>query len=461
MNLVWFRNDLRLTDNPALWHATDQGPSAGIFYLTPGQWQSHRMAGCRVDFILRSLKTLRAELAALGIPLLVRQLDSFADIPGDLLALCRKAAVRQVFWNHEYPLDEVVRDRAVAQALEGENIGVKRFHDRVIAAPGAVVKDDGEAYRVFTPFKKTWLRLLDQGLPELFPAPAPQAPLELETGVIPDRLAGFDTTVDAGLWPAGEAEAQGRLNTFINTALDHYHRDRDLPAVAGTSSLSPYLAIGSISPQQCLLAALAGPRGQGADTWIGELIWRDFYQHIVWHYPRVCRHLPFKEETDRVPWRDDRADLEAWQRGQTGVPLVDAGMRQLQRTGWMHNRVRMVVAMFLSKNLLLDWRLGEGYFMANLIDGDFPANNGGWQWSASTGTDAVPYFRIFNPFTQGQRFDPEARYIKEFVPELRGLAAADIHRPAHLAKLKPPGYGAPLVDLSRSRELALAAFRSL
>jgi len=263
------------------------------------------------------------------------------------------------------------------------------------------------------------------------------------------------------LWPAGEIEALRRLESFCDSALENYQKQRDLPSVAGTSSLSPYLAVGAISPQQCLVQALMTAPGEGVDTWISELIWRDFYQHIVWHFPSVCRHKPFKTGTDAIPWRRDEKDFLAWCQGKTGVPLVDAGMRQLQQLGWMHNRVRMVVAMFLSKNLLIDWRWGERFFMEHLIDGDFPANNGGWQWSASTGTDAVPYFRIFNPFSQGQRFDPEGHYIKHYIPELSALRGKDIHEPKLLKKCKPEAYPDVMLNLNDSRERALAAFKSL
>lgn len=471
LNLVWFRNDLRIRDNPALWHAAEAGPVAAIYFVTPGQWRAHSMAACRVEFILRTLRVLSDDLEKLGIPLVIRQVNTFADVPQQMAAFCREQGVRRVLWNEEYPVDEVARDTAVEKCLAAEGVSVSRYHDRVICAPGTVAREDGAPYKVFTPFKKTWLRLLDSSVPDLLPSPRRQRSLPLKRTRVPTAVEGFTSSIDASLWPGGEGEAHDRLEQFIDTGLACYDTDRDLPAVDGTSTLSPYLAVGAISPQQCLVAALMDRAsgmggasgmygtGEGGATWINELVWRDFYQHILWHFPQVCKYRPFKPETDAVPWRHDEKEFSAWCEGRTGVPLVDAGMRQLQRTGWMHNRVRMVTAMYLSKNLLIDWRWGERFFMAHLVDGDLAANNGGWQWSASTGTDAVPYFRIFNPFTQAQRFDPEALYIRHHVPELQGLEPKTIHDPARLARQKPAAYPAPLVDTGFSRDRALAAFR--
>jgi deoxyribodipyrimidine photo-lyase len=297
-----------------------------------------------------------------------------------------------------------------------------------------------------------------------------QQPLAITSDPIPQHIEGFDKPARtlSEHWPAGEDEAQARLARFLDETVKDYGYLRDLPAKPGTSQLSAYLAAGVISPRQCLHAALASNRGEfdsgssGVQTWINELLWREFYKHILTGYPQVSRHRAFRAQTEALPWRDAPDDFQAWQEGRTGFPIIDAAMRQLLHTGWMHNRLRMIVAMFLSKNLLIDWRLGERHFMRHLIDGDLAANNGGWQWSASTGTDAVPYFRIFNPVSQSQRFDPEGRFIRHWLPELRGLDEKSIHQPVKSADLfANNSYHSPIVDLSSSRQRALEAFKGL
>ncbi len=327
----------------------------------------------------------------------------------------------------------------------------------------------GGYFQVFSQFRKVCHERLYQALPGVRPRPQPQPPHALASDPLPDAVPAFPRPADSlrRLWPAGEEVAQERLRDFADQHLADYHERRDFPALPGTSQLSPYLAAGVLSPRQCLDAALVANRGefsggqQGAATWINELLWREFYKHILIGYPRVSRHRPFREETEALRWRQAPAELEAWQQGRTGIPIIDAAMRQLLATGWMHNRLRMVVAMFLSKNLLIDWREGERWFMRHLIDGDLAANNGGWQWSASTGTDAVPYFRLFNPLSQSERFDPRGEFIRHWLPELAGLERKAIHDPSSLGLFAGVDYPRPMVDLKASRERALAAFRNL
>ena len=267
---------------------------------------------------------------------------------------------------------------------------------------------------------------------------------------------------------AGEQAAQQRLSIFTAAAIDGYLDQRDFPAKPGTSQLSAYLAAGVISVRQCLHAALAANQGEfdsgkpGVITWINELLWREFYTHILVGYPKVSRHRAFKPETEALAWRNAPKDLLAWQQGRTGFPIIDAAMRQLLATGWMHNRLRMIVAMFLTKNLLIDWREGERFFMQHLVDGCLAANNGGWQWSASTGTDSVPYFRVFNPVSQSKKFDPNGDFIRRWVPELKHLSAKEIHQPKLLSGLfGTEDYPKPIVDLSTSRLRAIEAFKNL
>ena len=263
----------------------------------------------------------------------------------------------------------------------------------------------------------------------------------------------------------GEQHALTLLDQFIDEHLTDYKTARDLPALSGTSQLSAYLNIGVISIRQCLQALFRQQHGhfeiqsEGQQTWLDELLWREFYQHVLFDFPQVSKHQPFQAATKRIRWRDDPIALKKWQQGQTGIPIIDAGMRQMLATGWMHNRVRMICAMFLSKNLLIDWRKGEQWFMQHLIDGDLAANNGGWQWCASTGTDAVPYFRVFNPITQSQKFDPDGEYIRQWIPELAQFDHKTIHEPYAKHQALSADYPQPIVDLKMSRLRAIEAFK--
>ncbi len=357
-----------------------------------------------------------------------------------VVKFAKKHQCSTVYLNREYEVNELRRDNAVASSCQREGLGLRRFHDRVIVPPREITTKQGKFYSVFTPYRRVWdTQAIDHSKP--CPDPKTQAELNLKPSRIPNKVDGFDLAkIRTDLWPAGEAEACKRLNDFAKK-IDGYHEARDVPATKGTSLLSPYLAAGVISPRQCLAAALAVNKGKitgenGATTWISELTWRDFYTQVLVACPRVSKHQPFKLKTNALNWRTDEDDFSAWCRGQTGYPIVDAGMRQLNQTGWMHNRLRMVTAMFLTKNLLIDWRWGERYFMQNLIDGDLSANNGGWQWSASTGTDAVPYFRIFNPFSQSKRFDAAGTFIKKMCPELEPVPASALHDPAKLTQIR-------------------------
>ena len=468
--LVWFRNDLRTRDQAALVQAADRGPVVGVFCFCPGQLAAHGVGGNRVAFLLRCVEALSVELDRLGMPLKIIETDTFAEVPAALCSLAREYGVRRLWFNAEYPLNEARRDAAVTAALEAEGVAVQRCDDTVIRAPGSVLTQAGTPYTVFTPFRRRWLESI--GPADLAPRPQPamqpraQSSPKLAADPVPSLPAAFVTSAPEELWPGGEAPALERLERFLDTAVDAYDEQRNFPAVDGSSTLSPWLAVGAVSPRQCLHAALERNDGRldggsrGATTWITELIWREFYRHVMAAFPHVAMGRAFRREYDAVAWREDPEQLAAWREGRTGYPLVDAAMRQLMATGWMHNRLRMVVAMFLSKNLLLDWRQGEAHFMNLLVDGDFASNNGGWQWSASTGTDAAPYFRIFNPVTQSERFDPRGDFIRRYIPELAALEGAALHAPWK-AKDASLEYPPPIVDASASRMRAIEAFRAL
>ncbi|MET0357178.1 MAG: deoxyribodipyrimidine photo-lyase [Cellvibrio sp.] len=464
--IVWFRNDLRIHDNPALFRAAEEQEGVlAVYFICHEMLKSHVVAPARVDFIRRHLLQLNVDLAELNVPLLVISIDKTAEIIPHLQKLIKQHHIDELFLNAEYPLDELNRDKQVSAALREQGLVVKRFHDRVIIPPGMIRNGKGEAYKVFTAFKKNWLRQARALSLQPLKKPKAQAPHQLPilTEKNLDKLfANLEQRDLSKLWPTGEKEASKRLKAFIKNHIDDYQTARDFPQLEGTSQLSPYLAIGSISPRQCIAAALHANQGEwdsgsaGVATWIGELIWRDFYQHVVVDFPDVCKFKAMQKHTEAFPWRYDKKLFKAWCDGETGIPIVDAAMLQLKETGWMHNRLRMVVAMFLTKNLQIDWRMGEHYFMTQLIDGDFAANNGGWQWSASTGTDAAPYFRIFNPVSQSQRFDAEGTFIRQYLPVLAKLPAKVIHNPP-----PTPRYPLPIVDLSLSRKETIALFGAL
>ncbi len=476
--LMWFRADLRVRDNTALYHAckaADRGVVA-IFTVCPDQWEEHDWAGVKVDFILRTLSDLSARLADLNIPLLIRDTPRFKGIPDLLEQVAREHECDAVYFNREYEVNESNRDQAVEVRCAEAGLGVRSFTDRVVFAPGQVLTQEDGVYNVYSPFKRRWWALFEEqggseGISREWPEPKAQEKIAgLSPDAIPPRVDGFESSVDPEKWPAGEEHARRRLGQFIARKLSAYKDERDFPTRDSTSRLSPHLTIGSISPRQCVNAAVEANDGRiakgdkGAVTWCQEIIWREFYIHILAGYPRVSMNRPFKLATSAIEWSDNEDHFAAWKAGRTGVPIVDAAMRCLTQTGWMHNRLRMIVAMYLTKDLFLPWWWGERHFMRSLVDGDLASNNGGWQWSASTGTDAQPYFRIFNPWSQSKKFDADGTFIREWVPELRDADAAILHDPAklHSARLfQLSDYPAPIVDHKEARQRALNAFQAL
>ncbi|PWV70472.1 deoxyribodipyrimidine photo-lyase [Halomonas sp. A11-A] len=462
-SLMWFRSDLRVQDNRALAAAAARGPVVAVFLRALPHWRRHGHGATPLDFRTRGVAALQEALAGLNIPLLHRDIEDFSESPAALLAIARETGASALHFNHEYPLDEQRRDNAVLAAFRDARLEAHGHHDSVAFAPGELLTGKGDYYGVFTPFARSWHRQLTAERLALADTPAPQA----ETGIANDPLPALkDAPIDGRQWPAGEGPAADRLERFLRFRGRHYARQRDFPAIRGTSELSPYLTLGMISHRQCLQAVLAENDGRLAEgdaglvAWVNELVWREFYRHVAVGFPQVCRHRPFQTHTEALAWRDDDEGFAAWCEGRTGYPIVDAAMRQLVATGWMHNRLRMITAMFLSKHLLIDWRRGEAFFLRHLVDGEFCANNGGWQWAASTGTDAAPYFRIFNPTTQSQRFDPEGTFLAEWLPTLAGLPAKARHAPPR-DLLGGVDYPAPIVDHKAARARALDAFKTL
>ena len=462
--LLWYRNDLRTVDNPALDYARHNGDRVtALFVNTPQQWRSHHLSQRRIEFTDNAVKALRQELSVVSVNLETIEVASFAEVPAAIGDCCRRLDVDSLVFNEEYAVNEVRRDQQVTSVCRELGVSVSTFHGSLIIPPHAIKTAQGLPYKIFTPFKRAWL----QKLADYLPAPTLFSTKKQSKNVsVAHELPAQESLQQSRQmqWPATEQAAQQRLQHFLSQQIQRYDQNRDLPALAATSTLSPYLSIGIISPLRCLREALAWNHGDaqggngGVQAWINELIWREFYLHIMAAFPQVCCHQPLRPETNAVPWRTDEREFDSWCQGITGYPLVDAAMRQLNQQGWMHNRLRMVTATFLTKYLLIDWRWGERYFMEQLIDGHLASNNGGWQWCASTGTDAAPYFRILSPIRQTQRFDPDARFIKHYVPELRPIDAKIIHQPGH-PQLLATGYPPPMVDLAEAKQRCLDAFK--
>ncbi|MER2493515.1 deoxyribodipyrimidine photo-lyase [Catenovulum sediminis] len=472
MHLVWFRNDLRIADNSALTKASQlEGAVAAVYVFTTEQWALHDMAECKKALLYARVQQLKNDLAKFNIPLLLISRPDYKSAQAWVSQLCIKKSVSSLHFCNEYELNEQQRDSYIVESLASTKTKIYRTDDSLIFAPGTVKKQDQTLYSVFTPFKKQWLKLLSNHIPQCVKKPHKQneenmllwQKLELSC----DAIAPIESAI-AKAWPADEESILERLRLFCREQVEDYQHNRDFPHLEATSSLSPYFSIGALTPRQALnrLVLEQGEavfaKGSGAEVWLSELIWREFYRHLVAFYPLISKQLAVKESYRKLGWRNNPSHFKAWCEGQTGYPIVDAAMRQLNQTGWMHNRLRMITASFLVKDLQIDWRWGEKYFMQKLIDGDFAANNGGWQWSASTGHDAAPYFRIFNPTTQGERFDSKGGFIKKYCPELNDVPEKWIHKPQEYAKryAKPLNYPDQIVDHKVARQLTLEMYKN-
>ena len=460
--LVWLRHDLRTLDHPALQAACADPESevVAVYLRTPRQWALHDLGTARIEFEQACLPSLQADLARLNIALVVAEVEDDTQIPAWMARHVVAWSITHLYAHRAHEIDEQRRDAAVAAAVAEQACGMSLLDDVCLVPPGRVLTREGRPYTVFTPFKKAWLTHL-AGVPAARGAPPPRQRCWLDGSAVAVPASQDSWT---GFWPAGEAAALTRLERFIATDLSGYAVARDHPESDGSSRLSPYLAVGNISVRQCLQALRRHGSGDasGAASWLNELCWRDFYRHILAAFPRVCRHQAFLGATDALPWRHDTGDFARWCEGRTGFPIVDAGLRQLREQAWMHNRLRMICASFLAKDLFIDWRWGERHFMRHLLDADLAANNGGWQWCASTGNDAVPYFRVFNPVLQSRRFDPQGDFIRRYVPELATLDARSIHAPdAAMLRARGIDYPPPMLDHAQARTRVIAHFRGL
>ena len=468
--IVWFRDDLRLSDHPALHAAARAGaPVIGLYVQDEASPALRPLGGAARWWLAQSLRALEGSLQAKGATLVLRRGPAARIIP----AVAREAEAGAVFWNEIAQAPHVAVAKAVEAALATDRIDFKSFPGDLLVSPKDIRNKDGRGLRVFTPF---WRRVLALGDPPSA-LPAPKS-LRSAEGVRSDTIESFDLEPRhpdwaGGLrenWTPGEKAAQARLKTFLSQGVKGYAGERDRPDRDGTSQLSPHLRFGEISPRQVWHAvrfAAAEHRGLAGniEKFLSELGWREFCRHLLFDVPDLAtRNL--QPAFNAFPWRHDDKALQAWQRGQTGYPIVDAGMRELWRTGLMHNRVRMVVASFLVKHLLIDWREGEKWFWDTLVDADPGSNPANWQWVAGCGADAAPYFRVFNPVLQGEKFDPDGNYVRRWVPELAHLPNGMIHQPwsATPSELAISGvelgntYPEPIIDHRKGRERALAAY---
>lgn len=465
---MWFRQDLRLRDNPALHHAASEGDVLAVYILDDTAPESAQLGGASQWWLHHSLSALQQSLN-----------DNLLIVKGNPVDILPKLAneygCRQVVWNRGYEPWQIQRDTQVKAMLKDMELTVQSFNGNLLWEPWTVLKKDGTPYKVYTPYYRKGC--LAQPAPRM-PLPAPEqlhtltpkqsAQLD-DLGLIPEIT--WYTQMEA-IWQPGEEGAARNLSRFLPDAVAVYKEERNLPAVTGTSLLSPHLHFGEMSPNQIWYAAIDSLNGQldhpDLDCYLSELGWREFSHYLLFHWPTLPADN-FNPKFNAFPWRNDPDALKAWQKGQTGIPIVDAGMRELWQTGYMHNRVRMIVGSFLVKNLLIDWREGERWFWDCLLDADMAANSASWQWVAGSGADAAPYFRIFNPVTQGEKFDPEGEYVKRYCPELSKMPPKFIHKPweapdnirGYAGVALGHNYPKPLVDLKASRQRALDAFATI
>lgn len=469
--IVWFRQDLRLADNPALYHAaTKKVPVIPVFIWSPGEESPWAPGSASKVWLHSSLGKFGEQLHALGSRLILRNGNAL-EVLHDIIA---KSGARTVHWNLRYEPQIIHRDNHIKEILLAEGIEVRTFNANLLVDPENFYNKEGNPYKVFTPFYKAALERISIAKPLPLPGkilapkkwPASETLASLDLSPRYDWAGGIQKH-----WSAGEVSAHAQLNAFMEEGLTHYPEERDVPSSSAVSRMSPYLHHGEISPAQMLSALQQHCAGEDTEAelecYVRQLYWREFSYYLLRHFPRTPLH-PLNEKFADFPWKENSALQEAWKQGRTGYPLVDAGMRELWETGWMHNRVRMVAASFLVKHLLQPWTVGAHWFWDTLVDADLANNTMGWQWVAGCGADAAPYFRIFNPITQSQKFDSDGAYIRRWVPELKLLPDKWIHHPwkSPVDVLRESGidmgveYPMPIVEHLKARQRALDAYHA-
>ncbi|NND70464.1 MAG: deoxyribodipyrimidine photo-lyase [Rhodothermales bacterium] len=471
--IVWFRQDLRIVDNPALFHAAETDkPVIPLYIHSPDEEGNWSPGAASSWWLHHSLSQLGNSLSDLGSDLVVRSGDALSV----LTDLIEKTGAVGVNWNRRYEPMVIARDKEVKKALKKKGVDVSSFKGSLLFEPHEIETQAGGPYKVFSPF---WKRSKEH-LSREVPLPAPTALRPFSSDVDTEKIESLELlpTIDwdSGFyeaWDVGENSAMERFGKFIDDAIVDYSKDRNKPGIDGTARLSPHLHFGEISPRQIHHRLLEldednlFKRGTGIEAFFREIGWREFAYHLIYHFPETT-DTPLYSKFESFPWVKDKNLLERWQKGLTGYPLVDAGMRQLWHTGWMHNRVRMLVASFLVKDLLIHWLEGAKWFWDTLVDADLASNSMGWQWAAGSGADAAPYFRVFNPISQSKKFDSDGDYIRRWIPELAGLSAKQIHEPWLLdedvlkkASSNDDVYPQPIVEHSEARHRALMAYEKI
>ncbi|KAF2848456.1 photolyase [Plenodomus tracheiphilus IPT5] len=486
----WFKRDLRVRDNTGLSKAYKLAKErkigvVGVWFMSPQDWEAHLVSPAKCDFELRSVEALRKELDDLDIPLYIEAIPQRRDVASRMAELAQEWNVKNVFCNLEYEPDELRREERLVRLMLQKGINFDPQHDDCVLPPGCLKTGGGKQYAVYSPWFRSWLAYLhahphllnERTMPERNPTGFRDKFAKLFHAAIPNLPESKSLTEDQKeqlhhLWPAGEAAAIDRVEHFLVEKVIKYKDTRNYPSLNSTGRVSAHHAAGTLAARTSVRMArdvnstkkLDGGK-DGIKGWISEVAWRDFYRHVLVNWPYVCMNKPFKFEYTNIEWEYSDVQFRAWTQGQTGYPIVDSAMRCLNQTAYMHNRLRMITASFLAKHLLQDWRLGEQYFITHLIDGDFASNNGGWGFSASTGVDPQPYFRVFNPWLQSERFDADGDFIRKWIPELEGVQGAAIHNPyaaggkaAQIAKRN--GYPEPIVDHKFARERCLARYKA-
>lgn len=473
-SLVWFRQDLRLADNPALKAAIEAGgPVIPVFIWAPAEDEDWQPGGASEWWLHHALKSLGDDLQEIGSRIIIRESPTLDT----LRALVEETEADAVFWNRRYEPAAIARDKDIKEALRDDGLRAESFNGSLLFEPWEIETNQGAPYQVFTPF---WKSCLEKGREfNVFEAPSeltapgnwPDSDDLDSLGLLPE--ISWDEEMEA-FWQPGEAGAEKLLERFVKGPVDEYKEDRNRPDIDGTSRLSPYLHFGEISPRQIWTAVTQQfgtpdkKKKSDADVYLSEVVWREFAYHLLFHFPQTPTE-PLREKYDQFPWNFEEEKFRKWKKGQTGYPIVDAGMRQLWQIGWMHNRVRMIVASFLTKDLLIPWQRGAEWFWDTLVDADLASNTLGWQWTAGCGADAAPYYRVFNPMLQSKRYDPNGDYLRKWVPEIADLPNDWIHEPweAPAEVLEECGvelgktYPEPMVDHAEMRKKALEAYEAV